>query len=106
MERSRVLITMVVRCRLREGKAEAVEEAIRSLVRSVGSDEPGAVTYGFFRSRSNPAEVFLIETYRDEAAAADHNTSEHMGRFRALFTELFDPTAADLMDSIAHFTRA
>ena len=100
------MITMVVRCLLREGKAEAGEEAIRSLVRSVESDEPGAVTYGFFRSRSNPAEVFLVETYRDEGAASDHNTSEHMGQFRSLFTELFDPTAADLMDPIAHFTRA
>jgi len=50
--------------------------------------------------------VFLVETYRDEGAASDHNTSEHMGRFRSLFTELFEPTAADLMDPIAHFTRA
>jgi len=99
------LITMVVRCRLREGKAEAGEEAIQSLVRSVENDEPDAVTYGFFRSRSNPADVFL-ETYRDEAAAADHNTSQHMGRFRLRFTELFDPSTADLMDPIAHFTRA
>ena len=100
------MITMAVRCRLREDQAEAGEEAIRNLVRSIETDEPGAVAYGFFRSRKDPAGVFLVETYRDEIAAANYNRSEHMGRFRTLFTELFDPTAADLMDSIAHFTRA
>ena len=87
---------MVLRCRLREGQEAAGEAAIRSLVAAVDDEEPGAIAYGFYRSRRSPADVLLVETYQDESAAAAHNTSEHMAHFRTLFTELFDPLAADL----------
>ena len=45
-------------------------------------DEPGVVRFDVLSDRSDPAHVVLVETYRDEAAAAAHKDTAHYQRWR------------------------
>jgi (4S)-4-hydroxy-5-phosphonooxypentane-2,3-dione isomerase len=45
-------------------------------------DESGVVRFDGLSDRADPAHVVLVETYRDEAAAAAHKETEHYQRWR------------------------
>jgi (4S)-4-hydroxy-5-phosphonooxypentane-2,3-dione isomerase len=45
-------------------------------------DEPGVVRFDVLSDRADPAHVVLVETYRDEAAAAAHKETAHYQRWR------------------------
>jgi quinol monooxygenase YgiN len=55
----------------------------------------------------DPNELLLVESYAGNEAFLEHNISPHMLRFRARFTELFDPPTAqvDLLEQVAGFGR-
>lgn len=101
------MITFVVRCRLQDGKQEEAERLIAELVTSVDDQEPSAVGYAFHRNVRDPKELLLVESYASNDAFLEHNMSPHMLRFRARFTELFDPATAqvDLLEEVAGFAR-
>jgi len=101
------MITFHVRCRLRDGQLPAAEPAISELVARVQLDERDAVHYSFFRSTRDPQEIVLVESYTSNEAFLAHNQSPHMLRFRARFTELFDPatTEVTMLQGLAGFGR-
>jgi quinol monooxygenase YgiN len=101
------VITFVVRCRLQDGKQEEAERLINELVTSVEEQEPGAIGYAFHRNVRDLKELLLVESYACNEAFLVHNMSPHMLRFRARFTELFDPPTAqvDLLEEVAGFAR-
>ena len=101
------MITFVVRCRLQDGKQQESERLIAELVAAVEAQEPSAVGYAFHRNVRDPNELLLVESYASNDAFLAHNTSPHMLRFRARFTELFDPPTAqvDLLEEVAGFGR-
>ena len=101
------MITFHVRCRLREGQAAVALPAIGELVARVQLDERDAVHYSFFRSARDPQEIVLVESYTSNDAFLAHNESPHMLRFRARFTELFDPSTTEvtLLQDVAGFGR-
>jgi (4S)-4-hydroxy-5-phosphonooxypentane-2,3-dione isomerase len=45
-------------------------------------DEPGVVRFDVLSDRTDPAHIVLVETYRDEAAAAAHKDTAHYQRWR------------------------
>ncbi|HVP05840.1 MAG TPA: antibiotic biosynthesis monooxygenase [Dehalococcoidia bacterium] len=101
------MITFHVRCRLRDGQLAAAAPAITELVARVQLDERDAVHYSFFRSSRDPQEIVLVESYTSNEAFLAHNESPHMLRFRARFTELFDPatTEVTMLQDLAGFGR-
>lgn len=106
--RGAVVITFTVRCCLQDDpdkRAEA-ERIIANVVAST-ADEPGAISYNFYRTGNDPCEIILVETYTDNEAFLQHNTSPYMLRFRDRFADLFDVTTnrVDLLETIAGFNR-
>jgi len=99
--------TIIARFKIIPGKEAEAEEAMKKMAASVEAGEPGALAYIFHRNLKDPAEIAVFEVYKDDAAAAAHVGSEHMGAFRTHFGSLFDPTTVqiDRFDRIAGFNR-
>jgi autoinducer 2-degrading protein len=45
-------------------------------------EEPGVVRFDVLADRADPGHVVLVETYRDDAAAAAHKQTAHYRRWR------------------------
>ena len=89
--------TIIATLRILPGKEAEAEEAMKNMAASVESGEPGALVYIFHRNLKDPAEVTVFEVYKDDAAAAAHVASEHMGTFRSHFGSIFDPAAVKIV---------
>ena len=66
--------------RARDGEAETIAALLPELVRACKT-EPGVIEFIAHRSHDDPHKFFLYEQYRDEAAFAEHQRTEH---FKAL----------------------
>ena len=99
--------TIIAKFKIAPGKESDAEAAMKKMASDVESNEIGAVAYIFHRNLKDPAEITVYEIYKDEAAAATHAGSEHMGTFRTHFAGTFDPTTVkiDRMERIAGFNR-
>ena len=99
--------TIIAKFKIVPGKEADAEEAIKKMASAVESNETGAVAYIFHRNLKDPAEITVYEIYKDDAAAAAHAGSEHMGTFRTHFGGTFDPTTVkiDRVERIAGFNR-
>lgn len=99
--------TIIARFKIVPGKEAEAEEAMKKMAASVESNESGALTYVFHRNLKDASEVTVFEVYKDDAAAASHAGSEHMGAFRVHFGTLFDPTTVKIerFERIAGFNR-
>ena len=99
--------TIIAKFKIAAGKEAEAEEAMKKMASSVESNESGALAYIFHRNLKDPAEITVFEIYKDEAAAANHAASEHMGAFRVHFGSIFDPTTVkiDRMERVAGFNR-
>jgi quinol monooxygenase YgiN len=103
------MITFLVRCRLRDDDdAQTAAEDIVAGVVAATKDEPGAVSYNFYRNSSDKRELVLVESYVDNEAFLRHNTSPYMIAFRERFAELFDVSTnrAEMLEQMAGFGRA
>jgi quinol monooxygenase YgiN len=99
--------TIIARFKIVPGNEVQAEEAMKKMAAAVESNEAGALTYIFHRNLKDPAEITVFEIYKDDAAAATHAGSEHMGAFRVHFGALFDPTTVKIerMERVAGFNR-
>lgn len=77
----------VTRFKVKAGKAEEFEAFYADLTAKVKANEPGNLFYELTRSRSDTAEYFALEFYRDQAAFDAHATSPH---FQAAFPKLME----------------
>ena len=99
--------TILAQFKVQPGKEAEAEQALKTMAASVEGKEPGALAYIFHRNRRDPLEITVFEIYADDAAAATHAGSEHMGQFRTYFGSLFDPATVkiDRLERVAGFVR-
>lgn len=83
--------------KINEGKEAEAEAALKEMAEAVQSKEPDCLLYAIHRGKQDPLEVHFFEIYKDEAAAATHSGSEHMGNFRQYFREVFDPSTVKIV---------
>ncbi|KAJ4288150.1 hypothetical protein N0V90_012167 [Kalmusia sp. IMI 367209] len=66
------------------GKADRVEELLRTTAESVKAKEPGTLRYQINRETKGDAPtIVMLETYKDQASLQAHGTSDYfkeMGR--------------------------
>jgi autoinducer 2-degrading protein len=62
--------------------AETVVNARASLA------EPGVLRFDVIQDQADPANVVLVEVYRDEQAAADHKLTQHYAAWREAVAEM------------------
>lgn len=91
------MVSIYAYFKINEGKEAEAEAALKEMAEAVQSKEPGAVLYAIHRGKQDPLEVHFFEIYQDEAAAAAHSGSEHMGNFRQYFREVFDPSTVKIV---------
>lgn len=101
------MVTIYAFFRINEGKEDEAEQAIKEMVAAVEANEPGCVFYAMNRSQQDPLDVHVFEVYKDQAAAAAHAASEHMGAFRQHFRDVFDGGSVKIvqLDRIAAVER-
>jgi quinol monooxygenase YgiN len=79
--------TLCARFTARPGCEQRVAELLRDLTRSV-RQEPGNLRFDPYTQVARPAEFFVFEVYRDEAAFQAHLGADHGARFNAALADL------------------
>ena len=71
-------------------RPERVEEFLAAtLVNAKASlGEPGVARFDVIQDQADPANVVLVEVYRDEQAAADHKLTQHYAAWREAVAEM------------------
>ncbi len=79
--------TLCARFTARPGCEQRVAELVRELTRWV-RQEPGNLRFDPYTQVARPAEFFVFEVYRDEAAFQAHLGADHGARFNAELADL------------------
>jgi quinol monooxygenase YgiN len=72
-------VVMVVHWLAQPGEQERLADLLRLMVRETRL-EPGCIRYEANQSTEDPRRFLIYEVYRDEAAQAAHEESEHFRR--------------------------
>ena len=75
-------ITLIAIIRAKPGRADALQARLAEL-RLPSRAEPGCIQYDLHRDRKDADLIYMIEQWRDEAALAEHEASEHFQAFVA-----------------------
>ena len=81
---------LFVKFHVKPGRNAAFEAAFRKMQKSMQEHEPGNVYYDLFVTVENPQLYVIMERYRDAAAVAAHNQSEHLKTVLAELRDLMD----------------
>ena len=81
--------TLYARFTARAGCEEKVAGLLRELTAAVRR-EPGNLRFDPYTQAARPAEFFVFESYRDEAAFQAHLAAEHGARFNAALADLIE----------------
>jgi len=87
--------TLYARFTARTGCEEEVAGLLRELTAAVRR-EPGNLRFDPYTQAARPAEFFVFESYRDEAAFQAHLAAEHGARFNAALADLIEEDASVL----------
>ena len=79
--------TLYARFTARPGREEQVAGLLRELAAAVRR-EPGNLRFDPYTQVARPAEFFVFEVYRDEAAFQAHLGADHGARFNAALADL------------------
>lgn len=71
-------IGIVAHLKVKAGKESEFESVFTELQASVKKNEPGALLYEVFKSKTDPTIYVVMEQYRSEADLAAHRTTPHM----------------------------
>jgi quinol monooxygenase YgiN len=74
------MIGIVAKLTVKDGAQKEFEEVMTALAKDVRANEPGNVIYDLMLKSGSTTEYYVMEQYKDEAAAAAHSASAH---FRA-----------------------
>ena len=74
------MIGIVAKLTIKDGSQKDFEAVMTELAKNVRANEPGNVIYDLMLKSGSTTEYYVMEQYKDEAAAAAHSASEH---FRA-----------------------
>jgi quinol monooxygenase YgiN len=75
-------VTYFVRMRAREGQADRVLELLLTNPRRIEAGEPGNLAFAVHRSRDDPSEFWLYETWESEAAVDAHESGEAFAAYK------------------------
>ena len=87
--------TLYARFTARPGCEEKVAGLLLELTAAVRR-EPGNLRFDPYTQAARPAEFFVFEAYRDEAAFQAHLAAEHGARFNAALADLIEEDASVL----------
>lgn len=73
--------SVLVLFKAKPGKEEALEAALKDLIRPT-LDEEGCINYDLHRASHNKAEFMFYENWATQAAHSKHNTSLHVEAWR------------------------
>lgn len=92
-------VTYVVRMRALEGQEQAVEELLLSNVERIRSGEPGNLAFAVHRSRQDPREFWLYETWTDDHAVAEHESGAAFKSYKERLRPLVEPDSVMFGDT-------
>jgi quinol monooxygenase YgiN len=84
------MITVIARLKAKAGSDAAFRQAADKMIAHVTTNEPQTLTYILHRSTADPNEFVFYERYGDQAALAEHGSSEAMQQFFAAVGGLLD----------------
>ena len=82
-------VTYFVRMKAKEGKAEEVREALLTNP-AIAGEEPGRVVFALHRSKDDPDEFWIYETWESEELVGAHESSEPFLEYRETLRPLVD----------------
>ena len=71
-------VGIVAHLKVKEGSQADFESAFLELQAAVKKNEPGALQYEVFKSKTDPTMYVVMEQYKSEADLAAHRTTPHM----------------------------
>jgi quinol monooxygenase YgiN len=100
-------VTQIVRFKLDPERADAAEEALKTLTAAVEAKEPDVLAYLAYRNEAEPDEVVFFEVYKDEATLQAHGQEPHLAEMRKVFgAGIFKmPLTIERMTKIGGFMR-
>lgn len=75
------------------GKEAEAEAAIKKVAAEVDKNEPGALTYHWYRSLKDPMQVIVFEVWKDDEAIETHRGMPYMTEFQSVFPTVFDQSS-------------
>jgi quinol monooxygenase YgiN len=84
------MLTIVARMKIKSGKEEDAEAALRDMIAYVSAAEPGTLRYALHRAVGDPTHLLMYEQYADQAAVDTHGTSERIQHLFATLAPLLD----------------
>ena len=74
------MLGIIAKLTVKDGTQKEFEEVMGALAKAVRANEPGNLLYDLTLKVGSTTEYYVMEQYKDEAAAAAHSASDH---FRA-----------------------
>jgi quinol monooxygenase YgiN len=93
-------VSYFVRMRAKEGQADRVLELLLQNPRRIENGEPGNLAFGVHRSREDPNEFWLYETWESEAAVEAHESGEAFAAYKERLRPLVDPDSVRFAGTI------
>ena len=105
------MITVAFHMTIKSGCEAQVAAMAKNLMVSTRAEDPGCITYAFYRRSEDPRELLLFEQWRDQEALKAHierlqkvvgppdpkspyPATHHRSRLPKAFLDLFDKTEA------------
>ena len=83
-----MVVTAILKAKA--GKEEELIGEMKSLVKAVKENEPGALDYTFHRSQKDPSAFMIYEKYKDGEAFQAHATAPHFQEAAKKLPNLLD----------------
>jgi quinol monooxygenase YgiN len=84
-------VSYFVRMRALDGRQEAVEELLLSNVTRIRGGERGNLAFAVHRSREDPREFWLYETWADLEAVEEHESGPEFKQYKERLRPLVEP---------------
>ncbi len=81
---------LFVKFHVKPGKNAAFEAAFREMQKAIREREPGNFYYDLFVTPEDPQMYVIMERYRNVAAVAAHNQTDHIKKVLADIRDLMD----------------
>lgn len=75
------MITIIAKLKVKEGKEDAMKDAMREAAEKVRANEPGNLAYVPHQSQADPTIFLFYEKYKDQEALDLHRQQDHFKAF-------------------------
>src|SRR3954469_12616768 len=82
-----------------KGKEQAMRELLLTNVERIRSGEPGNLAFAVHRSRQDPREFWLYESWTDEQAVAEHESGVAFKSYKERLRPLVDADSVLFADT-------